>query len=145
MKGVHLSKDEVKVDVVPRLSTGHAEFVWRFDYQEIEFRVSGDSNGPNIARFDLARRVTAQIDEFRREAIDYLAHFVVPAHFGATASWYLVGVDFGLNKNDADVLDAFEIHFVLDEDGYGLWGVRFADSGKGREHYYPFEFNRQQV
>jgi hypothetical protein len=120
-----------------------AEDGWEFDCVDGDFFVRGGPDGPDPARFDMARFAAARIGEFVSEANEYLSAFVVPERFEASGPWELMGADFGRAASDPS--DTIDILLSLDGDGYGMWWVRFRFAGPQLPNYYPNQFGRRQM
>jgi hypothetical protein len=143
MTGIILGPERLAIEP-SRIGRSTDDGLWMFDFQYrhylVEVLLAGDDTGPDARWLSLAERVCAQIERFESESIAYLRAFVDGSRFGCSDNWSLEWLEFGRYKH-LKMRQPFELVFVLDEDSYGGWGVRFADVGDP-VGYCPNQFRR---
>ena len=103
-----------------------------------EILVPGDAHAPNASLLEFAGRVLPDLATLRSRAVSFLDEFVRPTASGASADWYLEGIDFGYPEPLA--AGQFRLSFTREDDVYGYWSVVFQESSS---RYFPVTFSRE--
>ncbi len=104
----------------------------------VDVAIEGDESEPDQICLALASDMAADLCSQATIAARYLNAFMAQKGPNPIAKWYLLGMEAFRERGQAVV----DLQFTLDQDTYGVWGVRFFRNKNGLQKSL---FYRRQI